>query len=91
MGRKWSYAEVTKILNALIGMTEPTADSALNEDVAENLKMLIGVVNWCLDGMRYSARHRKSPCGSARAIGEWAYAVMLEWKDWIEKVEEELA
>lgn len=91
MGRKWNYAEVTKILNALIGMTEPTADSALDEVVAENLKMLIDVVNWCLDGMYYSAGYRKSPFGSARAIGERAYAAMLEWKDWIEKVEEEFA
>ena len=91
MGRKWNYDEIIKILNALIGMTEPTADSALDEKVEENLKVLIDVANWCLDGMYYSARHRKSEYGSARAIGERAYAAMLDWKGWLKDVEEELA
>lgn len=89
MGRKWNYDEIIKILNALIGMTEPTADSAIDEDVAENLRVLLGVVNWCLDGVYCSARYRKSEYGSASAIGEWAYAAMLEWRDWIDRVEEE--
>ena len=91
MGRKWNYNEIIKILNALVGMTEPTADSAIDENVEENLKVLIDVVNWCLDEMYYSARYRKSPYGSARAIGERAYAAMLEWEGWLKNVDENLA
>lgn len=88
---KFSSNEIEKLLDALIGNTEPVADSAIDERVKENLMNLIDVVNWCLDGVYDAARHRKSPYGSQRAIGERAYAAMLEWKDWLENVEDELA
>ena len=91
MGRNWSEKEITKILNTLIGMTEPAADSAIDEVVEDNLKTLIDVINWCLDGVYDAARHRKSPYGSARDIGERAYAALLEWRGWINGVDEELA
>lgn len=89
--RTFDTNEITKLLNAMIGVTEPYADSAIDERVDSNLKTLIDVTNWCLDGIYYSARHRKSEYQSARQIGERAYAAMLEWKDWISECEEELA
>lgn len=87
----WESKEIVKIIDTLIGNTEPVADSAIDEKVNRNLMMLIDVINWCLDGVYDAARHRKSTYGSQRDVGERAYAAMIEWKDWIEEREEELA
>lgn len=83
--------EICKMLEILIGNTEPEADSAIDEKREENLKTLIDIGDWLLDGLYYSARHRKDPYASSRNIGERAYATMLEWKDWLAEREEELA
>ena len=88
---KFSHNEIEKLLDALIGNTEPVADSAIDERINENLMLLIDTVNWCLDGVYDAARHRKSPYGSQRVVGERAYAAMLEWKEWLGNVEDELA
>lgn len=88
---KFSHNEIEKLLDVLIGNTEPVADSAIDEKINENLMLLIDTVNWCLDGVYDAARHRKSSYGSQRSVGERAYAAMLEWKEWLENVENELA
>ena len=88
---KFNHMEIEKLLDALIGNTEPVADSAIDEKINENLMLLIDTVNWCLDGVYDAARHRNSPYGSQRVIGERAYAAMLEWKVWLEDAENELA
>lgn len=88
---KFNHNEIEKLLDTLIGNTEPVADSAIDEQINENLMLLIDTVNWCLDGVYDAARHRKSLYGSQRVIGERAYAAMLEWKEWLGNVEDELA
>ena len=88
---KFNHNEIEKLLDTLIGNTEPVADSAIDEQINENLMLLIDTVNWCLDGVYDAARHRKSPYGSQRVVGERAYAAMLEWKEWLENIENELA
>lgn len=89
--RKFEVNEITKILNMMIGGTEPYGDSSIDERIEINVKTLIDVINWCLDGIYYAARHRKSQYKSMMDIGERAYAALLEWKEWIAAVEEELA
>lgn len=89
--RTFETNEITKLMNVMIGGTEPYADSAIDEKIDSNLRTLIDVINWCLDGMYDAARYRKSEYRSARDIGERAYASLLQWKDWITAVEEELA
>lgn len=89
--QKWESREIVKIVDALIGSTEPVADSAIDEKVDRNLMVLIDVINWCLDGVYDAARCRHSPYGSQRDVGERAYAAMLEWKEWISDIEKELA
>lgn len=91
MERTFETKEITKLMNVMIGGTEPCADSAIDFKVDSNLRTLIDVVNWCLDGIYDAARHRKSEYRSAMDIGERAYASLLQWKDWITAVEEELA
>ena len=91
MSREFDTREITKLLNLLIGGTEPVEDSSIDAKVMDNVKTLIDVVNWCFDGLYDTARHRKSPYGSAMDIGERAYSALLEWEEWIRGVEEELA
>ena len=83
--------EITKMVDLMIGRTDPAGDSAIDHEREENLKKLIDLVNWCLDGVYDAARHRKSFEGSVRDIGERAYSSLLEWKEWISGIEEELA
>lgn len=88
---KFNHNEIEKLLNAMIGETCPVADSEIDRQINENLMLLIDVINWCLDGVYSAASYRKSPYGSQRVVGERAYAAMLEWKEWLGNVEDELA
>lgn len=90
MGRMTSE-EICKLLEIVVGKTEPVADSAIDNEREENLKTLIDIGDWVLDGLLYASKHRKDPYYSSRTVGERAYAAMLEWKDWLEQKEEALA
>lgn len=89
--KKLNSNEICNLLENLIGITEPQAESAIDEKVEENLKTLIDIGDWVLDGMYYTAKHRKDSYYSSYNIGEYAYSTMLEWKDWLEQKEKELA
>ena len=88
---KMTSQEICKLLEIVVGNTEPVADSAVDPEREENLKTLIDIGDWVLDGMLYAAEHRRDPFYSSKTIGERAYATMLEWKDWLAAKEEELA
>lgn len=88
--RAWATNEITKILNATIGATDPVGDSSIDPTIEDNLKTLIDITNWCMDGLYSAARFRKSHYRSMADIGERAYASLLEYKDWINGVENEL-
>ena len=88
---KMTSGEICKLLEIVVGKTEPVADSAIDNEREENLKTLIDIGDWVLDGLLYAAEHRKDPYYSSRTVGERAYAAMLEWKDWLVMKEGELA
>lgn len=88
---KLTAEAICELLDILIGPTEPVADSAIDVAREENLKTLIDIGNWVLDGLYHSAKHRKEPYYSSSKVGERAYGAMLEWKDWLIEVEDELA
>lgn len=88
---KMTSREICKLLEIIVGNTEPIADSAIDPEREENLKTLIDIGDWVLDGLFYAAEHRKDPYYSSKIIGERAYATMLEWKDWLAGKEVELA
>ena len=87
---KMTSGEICKLLEIVVGKTEPVADSAIDNERDENLKTLIDIGDWVLDGLLYAAEHRKDPYYSSRTVGERAYAAMLEWKDWLATKEVEL-
>lgn len=88
---KMTSREICKLLEIVVGKTEPTADSLIDQIREENLKTLIDIGDWVLDGLLYAAEHRKDPYYSSQTIGERAYATMLEWKEWLAQKEDELA
>ena len=88
---KMTSREICNLLEIVIGNTEPIADSAIDLIREENLKTLIDIGDWVLNGLLYAAEHRKDPYYSSRTIGERAYAAMLAWKEWLAQKEEELA
>lgn len=89
--RKWHLYEITKMIDDMIGETEPVADSMKNSIVKDNVEVMTSVIDWCLDGMVRTASYRKSEYASQREIGEYAYSAMLNWKDWLAEVEERYA
>ena len=91
MKKKMTTEEICKLLEIVVGDTEPVADSARDVQIEENLKTLIDIGDWVLDRLLYAAGYRKEPDYSSRQIGERAYAAMLEWKEWLAQKEEELA
>lgn len=88
---KMTSREICKLLEIVVGNTKPIADSTIDAEREENLKTLIDIGDWVLDGLFYAAEHRKDPYYSSQTIGEKAYATMLEWKNWLAEKEEELA
>lgn len=89
MAHKIDSQTICNLLDNLIGDTEPVADSAKDYKIQENLMTLIDVLNWCLDGVYFAAKHNHSQYNSERIVGERAYAVLDEIEKWChEKVEE---
>ena len=83
MSDRFTSQEITKLLEKLIGGTTAIGDSAIDHDIEENLKTLIDVVNWCLDGVADSADTRHNYQGTMRDIGERAFSAMCEWQEWL--------
>lgn len=88
---KMTSREICKLLEIVVGNTEPIADSAIDAEREENLKTLIDIGDWMFNELIYVAEHRKDPYNSSKTVGERAYATMLEWKDWLTEKEGELA
>lgn len=88
MRGKMTSEEIIKLLDNLIGPTEAYGDSAVDEKILVNLKTLIDVTNWCLDGVKQSAGALHRTEDSMRRIGATAMSALLEWEEWIRGVRE---
>lgn len=67
MTRTFETSEITKLLDVLIGQTEAVGETYEDERRLDNLKTLIDVTNWCLDGLQFAMES-----GYGRA--EWSMA-----------------
>ena len=88
MANKLTENEIIKLLDNLIGPTEAYGDSAVDEKILFNLKTLIDVTNWCLEGVKQSAGTSHRLEDSMRRIGETAMSALLEWEEWIRGIRE---
>lgn len=74
---------IIKVLDTLIGATEPIGDTRIDEVRMKNLKILVDVTNWCLDGF---LRVKEAPCMGETSISNakfLAQSAMQEWRDWL--------
>lgn len=80
--------EICKLLDCLIGYTEPVGETNADRTRLHNLKKLIDVVNYCLDGVKRSAE----VIGYEYSVIEnkmTAQSALTEWRDWINEVIQE--
>lgn len=53
MSRLFETSEITKLLDVLIGKTDAVGETNEDNRRLDNIKTLIDVTNWCLDGLPY--------------------------------------
>lgn len=82
---KLSASEITRLLENFIGKTEPVGETNVDHDRLINLKTLIGVTGYCLDGVKRSAEVIGNEY-SVRENRETAISALLEWREWIDDV-----
>lgn len=83
MADKLNDHEIIKLLENLIGPVEACGDSNADEKAMKNLKTLIDVTNWCLDGVYQAAWTKNRIEWSMKEIGETAFSAMCEWGEWL--------
>ena len=90
MTRRFEANEIVKLLDALIGDVEAVGETNEDKRRLDNLKTLIDVTNWCLDGLEFAMA---SGCGrpeySMAEISYTAQRALDEYGKWIAEVLEE--
>ena len=90
MKRMFETSEITKLLDVLIGKTEAVGETNEDERRLENLKVLIDVTNWCLDGLQFAMASGYGRVEYSMAeISYTAQCALDEYGRWISDVLEE--
>lgn len=90
MARIFETGEITKLLDVLIGKTEAVGETNQDERRLDNLKTLIDVTNWCLDGLQFAmASGYGRPEYSMAEISYTAQCALDEYGRWIADVLDE--
>ena len=80
---------ILEVTRTLIGETEPSGDSAVDNRRARNLEKLIYVVDELLRDVEKAAVHKNRLEGSMKDMGEKADKALSDWHDYIEEYYEE--
>lgn len=90
MTRRFETSEITKLLDILIGEVEAVGETNEDNRRLDNLKTLIDVTNWCLDGLQFAmASGYGRPEWSMAEISYTAQCALDEYGKWIAEVLEE--
>lgn len=90
MSRMFETKEITKLLNVLIGDVEAVGETNEDNRRLDNLKTLIDVTNWCLDGLEFAmASGYGRPEYSMAEISYTAQCALDEYGKWIAEVLDE--
>lgn len=90
MSRMFETKEITKLLNVLIGDVEAVGEANEDERRLDNLKTLIDVTNWCLDGLQFAmASGYGRPEYSMAEISYTAQCALDEYGMWIADILDE--
>lgn len=92
MTRRFETGEITKLLDMLIGEVEAVGETNEDNRRLDNLKTLIDVTNWCLDGLQFAmASGYGRPEWSMAEISYTAQCALDEYGRWITDTLEEQA
>lgn len=86
---KMTPDEIRKLLDVLVGETEPAADQAIDDERLENLNILIDISYWAIRRLYLASEYRTSSYYSCKRLGEKAYSEMMELKEYFEDEEDE--
>ena len=90
MTRMFETGEITKLLDVLIGKTEAVGETNEDKRRLDNLKTLIDVTNWCLDGVQFAmASGYGRPEYSMAEISYTAQCALDEYGRWIADILDE--
>ena len=90
MSRMFETKEITKLLNVMIGDVEAVGETNEDNRRLDNLKTLIDVTNWCLDGLEFAmASGYGRPEWSMAEISYTAQCALDEYGTWIAEVLDE--
>lgn len=90
MTRMFETSEITKLLDALIGNTEPVGETIEDKRRLDNLRTLIDVTNWCLDELQFAMASGYGRAEYSMAeISHTAYCALDEYEKWIADILEE--
>lgn len=88
--RRLSSSEICNLNEILIGGTEPIGETNYDLEVENNLRRLIDLGNWVLDGLYFAAQYHNRTEYSMNQVGERAKAAMMDWRDWLTRRLDEL-
>lgn len=86
MSNRLDSTEIIKLLNLLVGPVEAIGET--NADIVRlrNLKTLIDITNWCLDGLQFA---NDSALGrweaSMQEIGKTANEALCSYAEWLDQ------
>ena len=84
MSRMFETKEITKLLNVMIGDVEAVGETNEDNRRLDNLKTLIDVTDWCLDGLQFAmASGYGRPEYSMAEISYTAQCALDEYGRWI--------
>lgn len=82
---KLNSNEIIKVLEILIGDTEAIGETNHDEKALENLKTLIDVTNWCLDGI-YTNQQKEGYEYSICKARFTAQCCLQEYIEWLKDI-----
>ena len=86
----YQIGEITKLLDVMIGETDAIGETNEDKRRLDNLKTLIDVTNWCLDGLQFAmASGYGRPEYSMAEISYTAQRALDEYGKWIADVLDE--
>lgn len=90
MSRTFETKEITKLLNMMIGDVEAVGETNEDNRRLDNLKTLIDVTNWCLNGLQFAmASGYGRPEYSMAKISYTTQCALDEYGKWIADVLDE--
>lgn len=87
MNRNFESKEIIKVIDAMVGRTEAVGDTRDDKRRLYNLKTLIDITNWCMDGVRFAMESGKGRRESSmHEISRTAQLALDEYRTWLNEI-----